>query len=156
MTEDDVAVAVKDWVLAELPSLTIGRSWLTAQKTTLPDVVVDVAEKGIVLQDNRFPRLTELQQVALRVFEVEFSIMTAHEADGSADQSETEELRGYGATLEASLLNDGTLGDKVFMASPIATFNYRLPFVQYEDGTRGRQMAVALAVAEPVQPGSTT
>jgi hypothetical protein len=40
----------------------------------------------------------------------------------------------------------------VYAASPIIRFNYRLPFVQYGDGTRGRQMTAQFPVAEPVQP----
>lgn len=150
MTEDDVAVAVAEWASDTLPELLASRSWLTAQKTQLPDVVVDVAEKSIALADARFPRLTEIQQTAMRIFEVEAIFMVDSNTEPGADQAETELLRSFGARLEASLLADGTLGDKVFAASPLCNFNYRLPFVQYADGTRGRQMTMAFSVAEPV------
>lgn len=153
MTEDQCAIAITAWVQQVLPELNAARSWLTAHKTELPDVVVDVAEKSIQLRDDRFPRI-DFEQAALRVFEVEFAMMVEHKPDPGADELETKELRDYGARLEVSLLTDGTLGGRVFMASPLVTFNYRLPFVQYEDGTRGRQSVVALAVAEPVQSGS--
>lgn len=152
MNEDDIAVAVVEWAREQLPELNEGRSWLTAHKTKLPDVVADVAEKAIVLRDERFPRL-DIEQAALRVFEVEMSFMVDKQTGDTADREETMQLRDFGARLEASLASDGTLGDRVFAASPVgATFSYRLPFVQYEDGTRGRQMALSFPIAEPVQP----
>ncbi len=152
MTENECAVAVVAWARAVVPELTQGRSWVSAQKSGLPDVMGDVAEKSIVMEDDRFPHLG-IEQAALRVFEVELAFMVdkaVGDPDSSADEKETLKLREFGRLLEVSLLSDGTLGGRVFMASPIATFNYRLPFVQYQDGTRGRQMTLSLAVAEPV------
>lgn len=152
MNENEVAEAVVAWSREVLSELNEGRSWLTAHKTKLPDVVADVAEKSIVLRDERFPRL-DIQQAALRVFEVEMSFMVEKNTGDSADREETEQLRDFGERLEASLTTDGTLGDRVFAASPVgASFSYRLPFVQYEDGTRGRQMTLSFPVAEPIQP----
>lgn len=152
MNENDVAVAATEWARDILPELAEGRSWLTASKTMLPDVVTDVAEKSIVLDDPRFPNLG-IEQLALRVFEVEMAFMVASDTGSEADKNETETLRDYGARLEASLIGDGTLGGRVFRAAPVdSVFNYRLPFVQYEDGTRGRQMTLGFAVADPIQP----
>lgn len=153
MDTDAVAVEVVAWARAVLDELKEGRSWLTAQKTKLPDVVADVAEKTIRLADDRFPTL-DIQQVALRVFEVEMAFMVEHdEQAASADRVETVELRDFADRLERSLIGDNTLSQRVFCASPIGmTFNFRLPFVQYADGTRGRQMTLSFAVAEPVQP----
>lgn len=153
MTEDQVADAVAAWVQAVLPELNAARSWLSASKTELPDVMVDVAEKSIALRDDRFPRI-DFQQAAIRVFEVEFALMVEHTTGLDRDKQETEQLRDFGSRLEASLLSDGTLGGRVFMASPLLRIDYRLPFVQYEDGTRGRQSLVTLAVGEPVKAES--
>lgn len=155
MTEDQVAEQLVAWARAELTELQEGRAWLTAQKTKLPDVVADVEEKSVVLSDPRFPRL-DIEQAALRVFDCVLAFMVAIDKEAApagqtVDQAETKLLRDFGARLEASLLSDGTLGGRVFMASPLVSFDYRLPFVQYEDGTRGRQMVTRLAVAEPVQ-----
>lgn len=156
MTEDECAIAVTEWVRAVLPDLAEGRSWITAQKTLLPDVVVDVAEKAIAVSDERFPQL-DISQAALRLFEVEMALMVEKavgDPDSEADEKETVKLREFGAALEASLLTDGTLGGRVFAASPVdARFNYRLPFVEYADGTRGRQMTFSFPVAEPIHPG---
>ena len=146
MNENDCALAVEAWVNEVLPQLAASRHFLSGQKTQLPDVLVDVAEKRLVLGDDRFP-FAQIQQAWLRVFELELLFMVEHHG-GSADQDEQEELRLYGASLEGSLMENATLGDRVQMASPNAIFNYRLPFVQYADGTRGRQLVVNMAVAE--------
>lgn len=153
MSTDEVAVAVVAWARAVLEELEEGRSWLTAQKTKLPDVVADVAEKTINLADARFPSL-DIQQVALRVLEVEMAFMVEHDAEAAAaDRAETEQLRDFADRLETSLIGNNTLGGRVFCASPVGmSFNFRLPFVQYADGTRGRQMTLSFAVAEPIQP----
>lgn len=150
MNENDAAVAVTAWAREVLPELAEGRSWLTAQKTALPDVVADVAEKRIVRGDDRFP-YPSIQQTELRVFECDLAFMVESEnaaPDDEADRAETEQLRDFGARLETAIHDDATLGGRVQMASPLAVFNYRLPFVEYGDGTRGRQMTLNLLVAE--------
>jgi hypothetical protein len=152
MNENEVALAVTAWARATLPELSEGRHFLSAQKTTLPDVMVDVDEKSRVREHPAF-NYVQLQQIDLRVFELSLAFMVESEGagpDDAADQDETEELRDYGARLETALVEDATLGDRVPMASPFVTFNYRLPFVEYADGTRGRQMNLTMWVAEPI------
>lgn len=149
MNEQDAAVAVRDWVLATLPELAAARHYLTAEKSELPDVMADVAHKRLVRgPDERFP-FAQLQQAGVRVFDCELSLMV-ESSGGTADQAETEQLRDFGARLEASLLSDATLGGRVQMASPLAEFDYSSPFVEWADGTRGRQLVVTLAVGELV------
>lgn len=152
MNEQQVAQAVRDWAKAVLPELKASRHYLSAQKTELPDVQADVARKRLVRgPDERFP-FAQLQQAGLRIFDCELSLMVERdeEAGVQADQRETEQLRDFGDRLEASLLADATLGDRVQMASPLAEFDYSSPFVEWADGTRGRQLVVTLAVAELV------
>jgi hypothetical protein len=110
-----------------------------------------VAEKLIVLSDERF-RSIDIEQTAIRVFELECAFLTALPDEPNRDEAETAQLRDFGSRLEASLLTDGTLGGRVEAASPLMRINYRLPFVQYGDGTRGRQMTAEFPVAESVQP----
>lgn len=150
MTENDCAIAVRDWADSVIPALATARHYLPSQKTILPDVAVEVEEKSIVMRDDRFST-RDIQQAALRVFELTLAFMV--ENSPGADQAESEQLRSFGADLERSLLTDGTLGGRVQMASPIMRFDYRLPFVEYPDGTRGRQMTMSFPVAELVQPG---
>lgn len=153
MNENDVAEAVRDWSREVLPALLVGAHYLPDTKTQLPDVAVDVEEKSIALSDPRFPTAM-FQQVAIRVFEV-VCVFMVENSPGSAE-AETEQLRSFGADLERSLLSDGTLGGRVPIASPLMSFDYRLPFVQYPDGTRGRQMTLSFPVGETVAHGDLT
>lgn len=150
MNEQECAEAVADWIAGELPALKIVRPFIVAQKTELPDAMVDVVEKSVEQESEEFP-FSQLQQVMLRVFRVETYFMVESAGNPAADEAETAELRGYGATLESSLLEDATLGGRVELASPIMSFDYDQPFIQYADGTRGRQMIFRGAVGEIVQ-----
>lgn len=154
MNEQECAEAVVAWSRDVLPELNEGRPYLSAQKTKLPDVMVDVSEKAIRLSDDRFPDL-DIQQAALRIFEVEAAFMVSHaDSDIQADATESAALRDFGARLEAAMVTDSTLGARVFMASVVgAITNYRLPFVRYGDGTKGRQMLLSFAAADlvPIQ-----
>lgn len=150
--EQDIAIQLRDWAQAVLPELKAARHYLSAEKTELPDAMAEVLQKRIVRgPDERFP-FAQLQQAGLRVYECELSLMVERDEQGGieADQRETEQLRDFGARIEDSLLGDATLGNRVQMASPLAEFDYASPFVQWADGTRGRQMVVTLAVAELV------
>lgn len=152
MTENECAIAVAAWAEDTLPELAAAVPYLSAQKGDLPDVQVDASEKQLRITDQRFPILSAIQNVVLRVFEVDLAFMVESDPSGG-DKEETEQLRDFGARLEASILEDSSLGSRVHQASPLVAFNYRLPFVQYADNTRGRQMTMALAVAEPIQQG---
>lgn len=150
--EQDIAIQIRDWAAATIPELAVSRHYLSAEKTELPDAMAEVLQKRIVRgPDERFP-FSQLEQAGLRVYDCELSLMVEKSADGGieADQAETEQLRDFGARLEASLLADATLGNRVQMASPLAEFDYASPFVEWADGTRGRQMVMTLAVAELV------
>lgn len=160
MNEQQIALAVAAWVEETLPGLARVYPYVTAGKAELPDAVVDVTTKRLIPEDlENFP-FAQLQQSWLRVFTLELSIMTALEPadgasieEGSADvaQRETEQLRGFGAALEAALYADTTLGERVYMASPRLEIDYAAPFVEYADGTRGRQFVASMAVAEPIE-----
>lgn len=151
MNEQQVAEAVTDWIRDIIPTLNEGYPYVSSNHGELPDVMVDVPLKSVTLGDDAFP-FSALQQRMLRVFSVTVNIMveTATGVEPDADKLETEMLRGYGATIEDSGLKDATLGERVFMLSPLMEFDYTLPFVEYPDGTRGRQMQVNLSVGELV------
>lgn len=155
MNEQEAAEALVAWARDVIPELESGYHYLSGNMGELPAVSCDLVEKRITVEDDRFP-YAQLQQVMLRVFEAEVVFIVESQSSpgnpsAEADRRETEKLREFGAVLEAKLLDDVTLGDRVQMASEIVTFNYRLPFVQLADGTRGRQMTLNMAVAELTQ-----
>lgn len=155
MYESEIAAAVEDWVKEVLPELAATYPHVTAAKADLPDGQVDLRRKAITMGrgDERFP-YEQLQQRLLRVFDLQISFMVERgegatpEDQLDADLKGTEELRSFGERLEQALLGNATLGDRVQVASPICEMDYALPFVEYPDGTRGRQMMFSMSVAE--------
>jgi hypothetical protein len=148
MTADAVVAALVAWARATLPALAGGYSYTPAGKTqALPDVVADHATIEYVLEDpQRFPMLG-FQQRLLAVHSVGLSFMV----DNTDEAAAAAALRGYADALAASLLRDGTLGGRVPLCSPIMTFDFTRPFVEYQDGTRGREMTLEMFVADPVE-----
>jgi len=164
VNEQDVAVAVKAWLEETLPDLAIVYPHITAGKGALPDAAIDVQAKRIVPADlENFP-FRQLEQSWLRVFPVEVSILTALEPtdpeasieEQSADVEEREQaqLRGFGAAIEDAIFEDTSLGDRVYMCSPRIEIDYAAPFVEYDDGTRGRQMAASIVICETIDLAS--
>lgn len=162
MNEAQVAEAVADWLLDILSDTELGDgmglrasyAYVNAEKGPLPDVMADVREKRIGLgADEPYFPLRQLQQTMLRTFECELSFLVETSDGAAAAASETALLRLYGATIESSAIADASLGSRLSdqaFCSPIMRINYDSPFIQYADGTRGRQMVATLAVGEMV------
>jgi len=131
------------WVRATIPALTDGFNYEPTEKTTLPDVVVVLDTSTIELGDSTFP-LHAIQQRVIQRYDCTISLMVDNEDPGQAATT----LRSYADALRAELLKDGTLGQRVPVASPFVTFDYTPPFVVYPDGTRGREMTMTISVAE--------
>ena len=147
MTSEEVAQAVKEWALETVPALNGGYAYLPAQKDQqLPDVVVDVAEVQVARQMAEFP-MSQIQQFWIHAFRCEVSFMVGNENPEAAAQ----ELRAAEALATASLMRDGTLGGRVDFISPYFSFDFTPPFVEYADGTRGREMVMRLSVGEPIE-----
>lgn len=145
MSSNDVVQAVVQWANAAVPQLEGSYTYTPTGKTErLPDVVADTGTIEHVYEDPRFPMLAA-QQVLLAVHSVGLSIMV----ENSMPQVAAEQLRDWADALSASLLDDGTLGGRVPMCSPIHSFDFTRPFVEYADGTRGRELTMELTVAVP-------
>jgi hypothetical protein len=160
MDEREVSEALRDWALdvcddaalAPFDGLVVGYAFLVDMAGNLPNVMVDLQHKGLKYgPDERFP-YAELQQVWLRIFDANLSFMVASEGlvSDRAEQ-ETQHLQKIGAVIEQAVQTNADLGGRVQMASPLLDFNYALPFVQYDDGTKGRQMILSIAVAELIE-----
>jgi hypothetical protein len=135
--------AVRDWCREHLPELTNGYNYEPTEKTTLPDVVVVLDTSTIEFGDTSFP-LHALQQNVIQRYDCTISFMV----DNGEPEPAAIQLRRFADTLRAQLLKDGTLGQRVPVASPFVTFDYTPPFVVYPDGTRGREMTMTISVAE--------
>lgn len=152
MTDREATDALLEWVEATLPAVADRTyPYLPSGKDKgLPDAAAEMQTSRIVREDAaNFPHLA-IQQAILRVRDYAVSFMVeAGALDADADQADAE-LHGFADALEAALLADLTLGGRVASATPFVTFDYTPPFVQYEDGTRGRQMVLRILVAELV------
>lgn len=155
MDELEIADAVAEWLEETLPALKKVWPFQTSAKTVLPDGMVEIQDKSIALGEEfvqRFP-WGQLQQRMLKVFEIQVTCMVDAKGapeDPTSSKETDDVLKGYGAAVETALLSQPTLGDRVQMASPLHTANYRLPFAQYPDGIKGRQMEFTMWVAELV------
>lgn len=153
METQEVAEALRDWARATLPALNAGTAFLAATRGQLPDVQVDVQSKRRVIgPDERFP-FTELQQIELTIWEVElqFMVETQDNPTDATAKAEQEQLWGFADSVDAAIIADpqlaGNLQDPA-LASTFTAWDFASPFVQYDDGTKGRMALLDMAVAE--------
>lgn len=167
MTKEEAIAAVLEWAQAVAPDVADrGYDYVPASKPKgLPDVVCELQTEAVVREDPDFGALVDTQQVAaLRVWDLELSVMAGAKPREPADdealdddqlvdeahQAASKQLRAIAQQLGDALLADETLGGRVQLASPFCIFDFTRPFVEYQDGTRGREMRMALKVAEPL------
>lgn len=155
-----VIAAVAEWAQEVAPALADRAYGYVpgAKPKGLPDVVVELQQETVVPSDPDFP-ITDLQQIpALRVWTLQLSVMAGalptdpddEDAVDIAHAAATATLHDISSLLGDALIADETLGRRVPMASPFHVFDFTRPFVEYDDGTRGREMRMAMKVAEPL------
>lgn len=136
------------WCKATLTELEGDYAFIPAGKTkSLPDVVADVGTIETTVDDPRFP-FQSIQQRFLAVYAVSLSIMV----DNTDEEAAADLLRDMAQRLATSLLRTGgNLGGRVPFVSPFFTFDFTRPFVRYQDGTKGRELTMDVAVGELVE-----
>jgi hypothetical protein len=147
MTATEAVQAVVGWI-AEVCSIDSTYDYLTGEKSKeLPDIMGDLDGRRFAFEDQTlFPGFS-IQQAGLDIFTVNVSMLVDNGDEGAA----AAELRGYTDLLAVSLRDDVTLSGRVRMASPVVTFDLARPFVEYQDGTVGREMTMQMSVAELVE-----
>lgn len=146
MTSSDIAAAAVLWARSVIPELMDGYDHTVSAKDRLPDAVADILSTKVELSDSDFP-FADLQQTMLVRHDLEISFMVLNDVP----QDAADQLRSFADALLISILQDGTLGGRVPFVSPYVSFDYTPPFVQYADGTEGREMTMTLSVADPVE-----
>jgi len=148
VSTEDVLTGLNEWVLAVCTPTIVGAyPFLPAEKPlAFPDVVAEVLDIRLTVDDPAFP-FSVIQQTWLKVWQVGLSIMVSN-ADPEAAASQ---LEGYADQMDASIRSDGSLGGRVPFISPYYSFDFTAPFVEYNDGTRGREMNVQISVGELVE-----
>lgn len=148
METQAVAEQVAEWVVEVCdPEIQGSYTHLPFEKPqALPDVVCEVLDKGITRDDPRMP-WSQLEQTWLRIWQVNVSVMV----DNQDPEQASNALSGYSDQLEAALMQDGTLGGRVQLVSPYHRFDFSTPYVEYQDGMRGREMNLQISVGELVE-----
>lgn len=145
MSQQEIAEGVAAWVVDVCdPAVATSYAYVPEAKPgPMPDVVIDILARKSAVDDPLFP-MWQIQQKWIRVWTVEASIMV----DNSDRAAAAEQLNDYVDQLEAEAMKDGSLGGRVQMISPFFSFDLSHPFVEWGDGTRGREMSMTLAVGE--------
>jgi hypothetical protein len=145
----DLAQALEDWAVATLPDLQGSYDFPTAEKTQpLPDVAIEVNTSTTEMSaaDPSLQTVFGIEQVIMRTWTVNLLLMVPPEPGDVA----SEQLANFIDALQGSLISDSTLGGRVPWASKESRASLTPPFVQFDDGTRGRAATLELTVGEPI------
>jgi hypothetical protein len=146
-----MASNVADWAQEVLPELVGAYVELPGEKNLgLPDVIVEIQRSGVREGGGDAFRRWSIQQALLYVADMELSFMV----DNSDYSAAAAQLRDFEARLLTSVMSDQTLGGRVPFVSPLVEFDFTGPYVEYEDGTKGREMRMTLAVGDLVEATS--
>jgi hypothetical protein len=152
MNATEVSEALVTWAQAVVPSLAgSGYDYPPMGKTKeLPDVVAGVIAEAKDVSDERFP-WSLLQQTGVRIFDCQLSIMVEPGDTDDDSKAAMDELRSMVRALMDSQDADATLNGLVFDTDPRMRADYEPGFVEYADGSRGREVRIVLTVAEPLE-----
>jgi hypothetical protein len=148
MTTDELATTLEDWVLEKCPTIQGSYDFPTAEKTQpLPDVAVEIDNAAVSMAaEGALAEYLAVQQAMARTWTVRLFLMVPPEPGDVA----TAQLTGFIDTLQLAIVEDSTLGGRVPWASKESRGSFNPPFVQFEDGTRGRAATLELTVGEPI------
>lgn len=153
MTEAQAEAAVLAWVLATCDDIETGYDYPVGTKDGgLPDAIVVCLRKrrSTGRNEGSDSPLADLEQAHIRLFDMAISIMVELGQTEGETRTAHKALEAFGAELEGSMSADATLGGRVFATTPEYTFDYEQPFVEYGDGTRGRDVLLTMTVFELV------
>lgn len=147
MTTQEMATALESWAVAMLPDLQGSYDYATPEKTQpLPDVGIELDNTTVTLNppDPTLEQLFAIQQAMMRLWTVRVMLMVEPDPADVASSK----LADYIDTLIASATADSTLGERVSWVSKEMRGSFSPPFVQFDDGTRGRAATLELTVGE--------
>lgn len=148
MNTETLPGALVEWAREIITEIEAGYDYVPAAKPDpMPDVIVEVI-RTIVHADGAevFP-FWQLQQRDVEVYECSLAFMV----DNTDPAAAASQLRNFRDRLTAAVLAEATLGDRVPFRSPYVSFDFTPPFVEYEDGTKGREMTMVLTVGDLVE-----
>lgn len=145
MSTSDIAEALESWALAVVPELNGSYDYSAAAKTQpLPDVMIEIIDVSTAVTSEEL--LFNFEQVLVHVWKVRMLLMVPPEPGDTA----TDLLTGFIDALQASVINDQTVGGRLPLVSKEMRGSFNPPFVQFDDGTRGRVATLELTITEPI------
>lgn len=150
MTTTELAATILEWAREAAPALLGGYTYEPRGKTqALPDVVVEISNHRRVQEDPRFP-LWQMQQRTARLWtwDVVLSVMVDTGDDEASASAAADEVRALADTLLDAVEADLTLGGRVASTWLELEADFAPGYVQYPDGSTGRDVRLALTVAE--------
>lgn len=149
MTNTEIMEALRGWVGQVVPDVA-GKVYTAppANKDLgLPDCAIVLVAEEPGLDPEQFPWV-QLQQVGGYTLRLALSFMVEVGLGVAAEEAADLRVRGYAEAIKRRCHDESqTLGPREIVGRA-PTFGYEPPFVEYEDGTRGREMTVTLAVAQ--------
>jgi hypothetical protein len=123
-------------------------AYAAGQKTmALPDVAAEIQREAIARADTSLLPTSSIEQVVVRSYVINLMFLVAPDPPDEA----TNTLTGYVDTLTTAILTDptcgGALGENIII-TPEHQATFTPPFLQFEDGTRGRTCTMELTLAE--------
>lgn len=149
MSPDDTAEALVAWAAAKLPALLGTYDHEPDERTArFPDAMV--AFQGIrylaTQPTGAGMQIEQVQQRKTRLYDCHLILtVDPSDADAASDQ-----LLVFADTLGNDAAKDRTLGNRVAWIAEEFEFSFQPPFVEYDDGTKGRAMTMKLTVADSV------
>lgn len=143
----ELSDAIVDWAVALIPEIEGTYAFAADRKDqALPDLAVEPTRMETILgADPRFP-WANIEQIQLKVNS--FNLLVMVEPDPPEEASTL--LTSIADRVLAALVADPGFGG-LALASPYATATMDPPFVQFDDGTRGRLCTIGFAVAQPTE-----
>lgn len=145
----EIANAIVEWARANLAEIETGYAYPADQKIgDLPDVAAEI--QHIRLQrtsTENFP-IANVEQVLIRIYEFNLMFLVDPEPADAA----TEQLEEFVDVITEKILADPSMGEILpnTAITPIFDSSFTPPFVEFEDGTRGRMATMELKVGEIV------
>lgn len=145
----EIADSIVAWTRTQLAAIKTGYAFPADQKTgLLPDVAAEIQHVRLRRTDAEDFPIGGVEQVLLRVFD--FNLMFLVEPE-PADVA-TKQLEEFVDTMTAAILADPSMGELLpnVALSPVFDTSFTPPFVEFEDGTRGRMATMELKVGEVI------
>lgn len=143
----DVTQELVNWAGDLLPALNGKYSFAPEYKDKgLPDVACEIVNvRKSVESPEQGWALEHIEQRSMRIYEAELLFMVPPEPPQDASNALADFIDTLTESLEA-----GALRDSFSSVSTEYNASFRPPFVEFDDGTRGRQVTLQITVGERI------